>query len=189
MSQQEFQSQEYKKQSQAEEEVYTSQRIRSHKKKTGAMPKYEHPSTYDETIPPYSYRAQDANRSQQKQQETRETREARGESRTRQQNFSPDGDSFETGYRPYQNIWQRQTPLWARPQPRTRNLGRTIFFVILALLFIPIMFKVLLILLGILAIFAFGFLFFALIVLAIGAIAFFALRRALRRPWRTSWHW
>ncbi len=186
MSQQEFQSQEYNKQSQSEEKGYAQPRTQ--KKRTGAMPKYEHPSTYDEGIPPYSYQAQDTARAQQEQQARQETRETR-ESRTRQQGFSPDGDRFETGYRPYQNMWQRQAPSWARSQVRARGLGRTIFLVIIALLLLPIMLKVLLLLLGILAIFAFGFLFFALILLAIGAIVFFALRRSLRWPRRTSWHW
>ena len=57
MSQQEFQSQaEESKQSRVEEEVYV--RPRSNKKKVGAVPKSEHPSTYEyeEEIPPYVYR-------------------------------------------------------------------------------------------------------------------------------------
>jgi hypothetical protein len=188
--QQEFQPQEYGKQSQSqsEEEVYRQARTKSQQRRTGAMPKEEHPSTFDESIPPYSYRAQDTARPQQKQEARQENRENR-EPRMRRQGFSPDGDKFETGYRPYQNMWQWQAPHWARPQPRARGLSRTIFFVILALLLLPIMLKVLLILLSIVAIFAFGFVFFAFVVLGIGAIVFFALRRSLGWPRRTSWHW
>lgn len=177
MSQQEFQSQaEDSKQSQAEEEVYT--RPRSNKKKVGAVPKSDHPSTYEETIPPYTYRAQDTAEPVQ-QQKQRSSFQASQQSGTRRRDFSPDGDAFETGYRPYQ-IWARRpASSWSRQQSGARHPGRLIFLVVLAVILLPILFKVLTFLLAALAIVAFGFLFFALIAVAIGAMVFFALRRSL----------
>lgn len=179
MSQQEFQSQaEDSKQWPAEEEVYARPLPRSNKKK--AMPKSEHPSTYEETIPPYSYRAQDTREPGQKQ--TSQTKQ-----QARRQGFSPDGDAFETGYRPYQ-IWaQRIAPSWSRP--RQRGAGRLVFLIIVAIILLPILFKVLTFLLAALAIVVASFLFFALIAVAIVAMIFFALRRSLRWPRRTMWRW
>ncbi len=188
MSQQEFQSQaEESKQSSAEEEVYA--RPRSNKRKVGAVPKSEHPSTYEseETIPPYVYRAQDTREQpEQKQQATFSAEQKTG---TRRRDFSPDGDAFETGYRPYQ-IWARRpAPSWARPQPGPRHVGRLIFLVILAVFLLPVLFKVLTFFLAALAVVVFGVFFFALIIFAIGALIFFALRRSLGWPRRSLWRW
>ncbi len=182
MSQQEFQSQtEGSKQSQAEEEIYVRPLPRSNKKK--AMPKSEHPSTYEETIPRYSYQAQDTKESGQKQQA--QTRQQR----TQRQGFSPDGDAFETGYRPYQ-IWaQRPASFWARSQARPRNAGRLVFLTIVAIILLPVLFKILTFLLAALALVVVSFLFFALIAVGIVAMIFFALRRSLRWPRRTMWRW
>ncbi|GAC1363584.1 MAG: hypothetical protein NVS2B12_33010 [Ktedonobacteraceae bacterium] len=188
MSQQEFQSQqEHSKQSQAEEDMYAQPRPLSNKKRAGAMPKYEHPSTYEDEIPPYSYRAQDAARPDVEQKQQESSQQSQQEAGARGRGFSPDGDAFENGYRPYRNM--AQAPFWARRQPNTRGSGRTIAIIIVALFLLPALFKVLAVLLSIVAFFFLGFLFFALVVLAIAALLFFALRRSLRWPRRTLWRW
>ena len=185
MSQQEFRSQaEEGKQFQFEEEVYA--RPRANKKNVGAIPKSEHPSTFDEM--PYSYRAQDNRAQDIREPEDRpQKQQASQQSRTRGRNFSPDGDAFETGYRPYQ-LWARRSAA-SSARSQSRGVGRLIFLVILAVILLPILFKVLIFFLAALAFVAFGFLFFALIVVGIGAMVFFALRRSLGWSRRTSWHW
>ncbi len=155
------------------------------KNRTSDMPKFEHPSTFDETIPPYSYAAQDGGDSARRQGQNASKSSQRQDSR--RQNFSPDGDAFETGYRPYaryrtQNRWH----FWARPQQQ-RSIGRTIFFVLLAILLIPVLIKVLIILLSVLAFFFVGFVFVALILASLALVAFYLLRRSLRRVRRNFW--
>ncbi|MBA2678012.1 MAG: hypothetical protein H0U76_06415 [Ktedonobacteraceae bacterium] len=188
MSQQEFQSQAgASKQSLAEEEVYA--RPRPNKRKAGSVPKSEHPSTYEEEemVPPYVYRAQDtAEQSDQKQQTSFSANQKTG---TRRRDFSPDGDAFEMGYRPYQMWARRQASSQAHPQRGPRHIGRLIFLIILAVVLLPVLFKVLTFLLAALAVVFFGVLFFALFILAIGGLIFFALRRSLGWPRRTLWRW
>ena len=106
--------------------------------KTGAMPKNEHPSTFEKSIPPYSYQAQDT-QAQQREQEpgTRSTRSDKlGQGPQRKQGLSPDGDAFEQGYRPFPTgqKWQ-QVPWWARPQQNNRGVLRWIILIGLAILF------------------------------------------------------
>jgi hypothetical protein len=189
MSQQEFQSQaEESKQSWAEEEVYVQPR--SNKKRSGSAPKSEHPSTYEEeeAVPLYVYRAQDTV-GQADQQQKQAASSADGKTGTRRRDFSPDGDAFETGYRPYQMWARRSAPSSARPQRGPRRVGRLIFLVILAIILLPVLLKVLTFLLAALAVVFFGVLFFALIILAIGAMIFFALRRSFGWPRRSLWRW
>lgn len=113
--------------------------------KTGDMPKNEHPSTFERSIPPYSYQAQEA---QQKEQEPM-TRSARAdnlgqgqaaqrkqEEARKQRQFGPDGDAFEQGYHPFPTgqRWQ-QAPWWARPQRNQHGPFRWLVFIGLAVIF------------------------------------------------------
>jgi hypothetical protein len=190
MSQQEFQAQsQEEKQNQAalnEDRKNTSRTqsyYRSRKNRTGAMPKSEHPSTFNEMVPPYSYQAQDGSNANRQQEQPAASK--RQEQRARRQDFSPDGDAFETGYRPYaRRATQNYAPLWARPQ---RHSGRTILFALLAILLIPLVFKLLVLLLSLLAFFFVGFLFLGLILALIVLMALYALRRSLHWPRRTLW--
>lgn len=128
--------------------------------KTGDMPKNEHPSTFERSIPPYSYQAQEA---QQREQEP-ETRyahtdklgqgrmaQSKQEGARRQRRFSPDGDAFEQGYRPFPTgqQWQ-QAPWWARPQRNNLGVFRWVILIGLAVLFAkPLLFILVLLLKGI----------------------------------------
>ena len=156
----------------------------STKPNTGNIPKNEHPANFEDSladlppVPPYSYSAQDRpvqeppvyaapqpQRSQQQQQQRR--------------NFSPDGDAFEQGYRPY-NSYNQQVPPWARPQ-RNRGAGRIIFFIVLGALLI----KPLLLLLG--ALFVVASIFFGLLLLlGVGLVVLFIIFAALGRPFPFS---
>ncbi len=105
----------------------------STKPNTGNMPKNEHPANFEDSIadiPSYSYHAQDrptqgaytANTTPPLQQQQR------------RKNFSPDGDAFEHGYKPY-GSYTRQVPPWARPQ-QGNKAGRTIILVVLGFMLI-----------------------------------------------------
>jgi len=78
------------------------------KSKTGAMPKTDHPSSYEEPIPPYNYQAQDRGYEQ-------------GATR-----------SYNSMQQPQ---WQ-QVPPWARPQRQNKGVLRWIVLIVLGLLLI-----------------------------------------------------
>ncbi len=132
--------------SQGNEEIYK----RPYKSaRSSNMPKDEHPSTFEETIPPYSYRAQDRVTQNTPEPANRahfyETNASERQSRRRR--FSPDGDALENGYQPYrqQQRMRSQVPSWARPQQhKNRHLLRWIILLVLVIVFI----KPLIILIG-----------------------------------------
>jgi hypothetical protein len=102
---------------------------RSNKAKASEMPKNDHPATFEQSIPPYAYPAQDGvnarlRQAQEGEQQRASTQQARQtQSMYGNQRFSPDGDAMEHGYRPYKQYNYgsgRGVPLWARPQ---RGIG------------------------------------------------------------------
>ena len=115
----------------------------SNQSKTRDLTKNEHPSTYEEELPPYSYPAQDRRSAHR---ETEESGSGYAERRERQQRFSPDGDAMEHGYRPW------QAP-WARPQVRHRHpIVRwviAVLIIVLMIKLIPVVATIVLALLGI----------------------------------------
>lgn len=162
------------------------------------MPKDEHPSTFEETIPPYSYRAQD--------RVTRNTPDPRSgahfhetnvqERQARRRRFSPDGDALENGYQPYrqQQRVYNQVPPWARPQQhKNRHVLRWIVLLILAIVLI----KPLLILIGGLFIAGLTLLGFIILIpfIILGAFLLIGLTLAIlgvvlgRAVWRSIWRW
>jgi type IV secretory pathway VirB6-like protein len=169
------------------------------------VPKNEHPSTYEDLMPPYSYQAQDSTPylSQQKNSTYR--------AYTRQQrsHWDSDGDAFEHGYRPYSAYnMQWQVPVWARPQHNSKHTLRTAIFLVLGVLLIVPILKVMVFLLAGIAV-LFGVALFAIILLGI-ALAFLVVfvsiafllfaalgggrvrpwRRPNFRPWqRSPWGW
>ncbi len=147
MSQQEFmpQSQGANAQDQDHDTISTQSPIRSAKSRARAMPKSEHPSAYSESPPPYSYHAQDdfSKQSDNKTTASQSRRKMPG------QHFSPDGDAFETHYRPYtQYRAQPQTPR----RLRLHRYIRRIIKVIVVLAVIAFLLKVVLLLLSLVAI-------------------------------------
>ncbi|HEY4383480.1 MAG TPA: DUF308 domain-containing protein [Ktedonobacteraceae bacterium] len=108
----------------------------SNQDKTGDITKSEHPSVYEEELPPYSYPAQD-HRSVSKEREESTSRFADKQDthhQRTQQHFSPDGDAMEYGYRP------RQVPPWARPQPqRKRHILSWVMLIVLIILLIKML--------------------------------------------------
>jgi hypothetical protein len=132
---------------------------------------------------------------------TQHTQETPGSRPEWRQQFSPDGDAYEQGYRVHSryNAW-RTVPPWARPQPRMKSVVRLALLIILGLLLI----KPLLILIGLLiAIIGLTFLVVVLpviFVLGIVSIILIALRVAFwqrrihyrqnySRVWRGPWRW
>lgn len=118
-----------------------------YKSRKSDTPKDEHPSTFEETIPPYSYRAQDQiNQNTADPAYSAHFHETNARIRqARRERFSPDGDALENGYRPDQRQQYFQVPPWARPQPQ-RN-GHILRWLIILVMMI-ILIKPLLILLG-----------------------------------------
>lgn len=179
---------------QENEEIY--QRPYKAGRARNAMPKEEHPSTFEETIPPYSYRAQD--------RVTQNTPDpAHGahfhetnarERQSRRRRFSPDGDSLENGYRPYQQQQSSQVPSWARPQPQKHShFLRWLVLIVLAIVLI----KPFLVLIG--ALFLAGLTVLAFIILIpfiiLGVFLLAAFVLAIlgivmgRAVWRSIWRW
>lgn len=121
---------------------WSSTPLNSKSNKTGDMPKNEHPSTFEETIPPYSYPAQGMAipPSQTYTASGKQTGQAQQRHAKRQQ-FSPDGDAFEYGYRPYQNrasynYAAQQVPPWARPQRHNGSGLRWLVLIVLGAVFL-----------------------------------------------------
>src|SRR2546430_5461123 len=78
---------------------------RPNKAKTSEMPKNDHPATFEQSIPPYAYPAQDGISAQEhhKQRRTNEQYARPTRNMSGNQRFSPDGDALEHGYRPYRH--------------------------------------------------------------------------------------
>ncbi len=156
----------------------------STKPNTGNIPKNEHPANFEDSladlppVPPYSYSAQDRPVQEPPTYAAPQPQQSQHQQYQRR-NFSPDGDAFERGYRPYAS-YNQQVPPWARPQ-RNRGVGRIIFFIVLGVLLI----KPLLLLLGGLLLLA-GVLFSLLLLLGVGLVALFILFAALGRPFPFS---
>src|SRR5437763_9302746 len=139
MNQQEFFS-EGQDQQPLEREIQAEPYYRSTrpKAKTGDVPKNEHPSTYEESIPLYSYRAQES-ASYDSHQENLDYRE-----NARQQRSDFARDAFEQSYRSstaYNMQWQ--VPSWARPQHNHSKGLRTAVFIVLGFLLIVPLLKLL----------------------------------------------
>jgi hypothetical protein len=177
MSQQEFVPQ-----SQQEQEQQGSQAGRSDnrhtlyywstKSKTGTMPKTDHPLSYEQPVPPYSYHAQDRAEQMYIQQE-----EARY-------------DPPQYGSRPYNMQQWQQVPPWARPQRTNKGVLRWIIAITLGLLLIkPLLVLAAIILAGV------GIVFFVILIpvlLIFGILLAFAITAlivlaALGMPLRFDW--
>lgn len=101
------------------EEIYTHQPYYWSTKQTrGAGPKDEHPSTFEDSIPPYSYQEQENGPSQQSE------RVVNADSPEREQ---AQRDRSRTQYQAY---WQ--VPSWARPQRHQGN--KVLRWLVLAIL-------------------------------------------------------
>jgi len=176
----------------------------SSKFKTGDVTKNEHPSTYEEeSLPPYSYAAQD-------RRSTASGRAMKGEqlhmsSNTTstnarpgmQQSLSPDGDAMEYGYRPYRSTTRIRSLRKGR-----NNILRVIALVIclivlmkllpfLATAFVTLLgIGLFLILLPILIVLAFVLIFGGLVLLLLSRLGFPVWRNLFgRRRWSNGWRW
>jgi hypothetical protein len=114
----------------------------SNRDKTGDITKNEHPSAYEEELPPYSYPAQDR-RSASKESEGSGSRNTHRENT--QQRFSADGDAMEHGYRP----WQASSWAQARRRPRIVRWVMAVLLIVLMIKLIPLVATIVLTLLGI----------------------------------------
>ena len=181
--------------SQGSEEIYK----RPYKAaRSSNMPKDEHPSTFEETIPPYSYRAQDrVTHNTPDPGSGAHLHETNAQERqSRRRRFSPDGDALESGYQPYrqQQRMYGQVPSWARPQQhKNKHLLRWIITLALVIIFI----KPLVILVG--GLFFAGLTVLGFIILIpliiVGTLLLAGLVLAIlglllgRAVWRNIWRW
>ena len=139
-------------------------------RRSGNMPKEDHPATFEETVPPYSYPAQDrvTYRRENGRQESRTYQRQRQRLRT-----DEDGDAFEMGYRPYQQYRYRQVPPWARPQRHQRvHIWRWLIVIVLILLAIKILPLVALGIVALLGVFTFILLLPLIILFGLLAVVF-----------------
>ncbi|MBA2286786.1 MAG: hypothetical protein H0W02_15015 [Ktedonobacteraceae bacterium] len=126
----------------ADAEVYRPQHPYSWSPKPGekGTPRDEPPSSYHEPMIQRDYQggyvAQDAAPVQPPAPGSAHDKlQIQGPPRQRQR-FSPDGDAFEQGYRPYNTRRTGfQVPPWARPQRNSMSpMGKVIMFIVLGLL-------------------------------------------------------
>jgi hypothetical protein len=208
MSQQEFAPQPQSQQSQelqtegqhslSDNEIYYPQHpyYWSKGEAKAGLPRDEPPSSYDEPAMQHGYQAQGGYAG-----ETQHTERAPGSRPGLRQQFSPDGDAYEQGYRVYNryNAW-RTVPPWARPQSQRKSAVRLALLIVLGLLLI----KPILILMGLLLA-VIGLTIFAIVlpvIFAVGivSIILIALRVAFwqrripyrqhySRVWRGPWGW
>ena len=157
----------------------------SSRSRTGDVTKNEHPSAFEEPLPPYSYHAQDQRaREEPARTTTASTSRTRpGTQQQRSQRLSLDGDALENGYRPY------QTPFWARPQRQNRGqVLRIIILVMLIMLLVkmlPLLATLIITLLGIgLFLVLLPILIVLISVLVFGSIVLFILSRLGFPVWR-----
>jgi hypothetical protein len=170
MSQQELVPEPQNGQSQDYDEQHIQPRQRPKKRRDSDLLKEEHPSTFESSIPPYSYQAQDEATYTQRRAPVERAERAR-----RRQQFSPDGDAFEYGYCPYRQYTQaQQVPPWARPQRhRSRGIVFWIVLIALALVLVKALPLLIALIVGVIGLVAFAILlpvFIILIVLALLAI-------------------
>ncbi|HLG78066.1 MAG TPA: hypothetical protein VKX46_16745 [Ktedonobacteraceae bacterium] len=190
MSQQEFapQSQGGDKQSlHTDTNSYAQPRFKAPRRRSGAMPKSDHPSTYGDPPPAYSYHAQ--TNASSAQQPTSRVTGSRREQASRMRNYSPDGDAFETGYRP----WRSSVPSWTRSGNRKRGVQSMliVFGILCAIaLLLPLLLQLFLIMLGILAmIVLFPLLMIMALVVAFVVLRILGVPIARRRFRRGYWRW
>jgi hypothetical protein len=191
MSQQEFVSRSQGEDAHNGEEGYNPQHPYNWSPNKTSVPRDEPPSSYDEPMIQRGYRAQDYSADHKSQERTTGRT---GRQQAHHQQFGPDGDAYERGYRISQgyNAWQGVPP-WARVQPRQRGFVRAVVFIVLGLMLIgPILH-----LLGGILLFLIGAVFlglliacFVLIILGILFISRLSLRRRSSfPPWRGRWGW
>ena len=114
------------------------------KGRTHEGPKSEHPSTYDESIPPLSYHAQD-----QVQTSSSSSPQA-GASPGATHKTSPQANAPKMAHRPYsQYTGSWQVPSWARPQQN--NAGTIWFYVLAAILALPVLWFIITVILPLVA--------------------------------------
>ncbi len=202
MSQQEFVSPSQQSQGEHElndDETYSPQHPYYWSPNKAGVPRDEPPSSYDEPMVQRGYQAQDRSADSKRQQSAihRSRSGNPGEQqRAQRQQFGPDGDAYERGYRMYhQYNAGRNVPPWARAQPRQKNVARMVLLIVLGLMLIgPILH-----LLAGLLILVIGTVFFALLlaffVIMIIGILSFIFRVPLRRrrspfpPWLGPLGW
>jgi hypothetical protein len=197
MSQQQefFPSSQSSQENELDEAEIAIRRPRSNQNKTGDVTKSEHPSTYEEEVPPYSYPAQDRPSAGTTDRTSEETEGRYTNKRAnQQQRFGPDGDAMENGYRPWQG------PPWTRSQTRRKypivRLVVAIILIIGIIKLLPIIMAVVLALFGIGFFFLILPLFIVLIfVVAFGVLVLFVLSRMgipvtrtfRRQRWNSNW--
>lgn len=186
------------------------------KGKTGDILKNEHPATFEDTIPPYSYPAQEQmsrhaesqhSNPAGKRERSSSNNEYQRKQHTRQQQFNAGGQAYEYGSQPFMQqpyYMAQQVPSWARPQRNNRGAWRVIVLMILGFILLkPLVFVAIHLLAGIGILFGIAAL--AIIVpiifaLVLGAFAVLALlgvlsvfglsvRRRRRRFWGGPWGW
>jgi hypothetical protein len=182
------------------------QKQKGKRAQSGAEPKSEHPSAFEDSLPPHTYRAQDQplfhETDQQQQQKTARSYPAPGSTvrnapHSNYQRFSSPSPTHQGpgNQRPSQQQRQWQTPWWARPQQRYQRVIPT-WLIILGVLFLlipllPLIFTMISILItGLVVIILIPFILIGLALLV--ALAWFILMLAgvvprRRRNWWGRW--
>jgi hypothetical protein len=120
-----------------EQHVLSSLRLMYEKDRRHQVPKSEHPSTYDTSIPPLSYHAQDAVQASSSHLGT-EKSTAQNNRQSANAGNTSDIDAFETTYCPYSQYTGRwQVPPWAKPQQNNAGTLQILLLLLIAIIVFP----------------------------------------------------
>jgi len=124
-----------------EASTLSSPRLIHGKGRTHEGPKSEHPSTYDESIPPLTYRAQDYGQASSSPSQNVEASLRTGDSPVPTDRTSPEVNAPKMAQRPYsQYAGSWQVPSWARPQQNNSKTLRFLVWLIIILMLSPLLY-------------------------------------------------
>jgi hypothetical protein len=159
------------RQSQSGTETYAQPHSWSRRSRNSDLPKSDHPSTFEDSLPPYSYPAQDRTMFRQQVSSEQNTQQQY------QERNRAAGTTRETPTSAYQSYSQynpsQQIPWWTQPQEHTVDSSRwigTLLLVLVLLVSIPVLCSIGTVFVSV--VFMFSFL---PVILAFAPIAFFLL--------------
>jgi hypothetical protein len=200
-SQKSYQAQSQGRQSWSSTETYAQSYSKPQRSRTSDLPKTDHPSTFEDSLPPYTYPAQDQTMFMQQPSPEQNTQWQQQE-RTRE--YGPTREIPTNAYQSYsQYNGQQQTPSWAQSQEHTINSSKwigTLLLILVLLTSIPVLCSIGTIFLPVLLLF-----YLLPVIIAFSPVAIFVLiplfrvlgsadhdnrwRRRQRARYDQSWWW
>jgi hypothetical protein len=125
------QSQSQGRYSRSSTETYAQSYSKPQRSRTSNLPKADHPSTFEDSLPPYSYPAQDQTMFRQ---QPRPEQNTQWQQQEQNRQYGPAREVPTNAYQPYsQYNGQQQTPSWTQPQEHTIGSSRWVGMLLLVL--------------------------------------------------------